>query len=83
MSENESTKRSEMESLIHQAANRALVFSQNLILDETTNLVEKVNKVHYYQNSELSNVIESAMKSLKFGNTKVVEKQLNKGKTQS
>lgn len=47
MSENESTKRSEMESLIHQAANRALVFSQNLIIDETTKLVEKGNKVHY------------------------------------
>ena len=47
MSENESTKRSEMESLIHEAANRALVFSQNLIIDETTKLVEKGNKVHY------------------------------------
>ena len=45
-------KRSDMESLIYQATERALVFSQNLIVDEATKVVEKGNEDRYYQNLE-------------------------------
>lgn len=58
--------------LIHQAAERAWVFSQNLIVDKATNVVEKGNEDQYYRNLKLGNVIKSAMKSFNTADTKVV-----------